>query len=135
MAAVLTALLTVGATSGAQAQQPGSVGQQATNASGWTFNIAPYMWLPTIRTTLNNALPPALDQLSDLVALATVADVVPLAAENRTLVRRGLRRLAEAERPGLRALMASAGIDPARVRASDLSFRLAPRINAVRILS
>ncbi|HET6172149.1 MAG TPA: single-stranded-DNA-specific exonuclease RecJ [Gaiellales bacterium] len=76
------------------------------------------------------ALPPALDQLSDLVALATVADVVPLTDENRTLVRRGLRRLAEADRPGLRALMASAGVDPARVRASDLSFRLAPRINA-----
>ena len=76
------------------------------------------------------ALPPALDQLSDLVALATVADVVPLADENRALVRRGMRRLAEAERPGLRALMSSAGIDPARLRTSDLSFRLAPRINA-----
>ena len=64
------------------------------------------------------------------MALATVADVVPLGDENRTLVRRGLRRLAEAERPGLRALMSSAGVDPARVRASDLGFRLAPRINA-----
>ena len=41
-----------------------------------------------------------------------------------------MRRLAEAERPGLRALMSSAGVDPARIRASDLSFRLAPRINA-----
>ena len=76
------------------------------------------------------ALPPALDQLSDLVALATVADVVPLADENRALVRRGMRRLSEADRPGLRELMSSAGVDPARVRASDLSFRLAPRINA-----
>jgi single-stranded-DNA-specific exonuclease len=76
------------------------------------------------------ALPPALDRLSDLVALATVADVVPLADENRALVRRGMRRLAEAERPGLRELMSSAGVDPARIRASDLSFRLAPRINA-----
>jgi single-stranded-DNA-specific exonuclease len=76
------------------------------------------------------ALPPALDQLSDLVALATVADVVPLKDENRALVRRGMRRLSEADRPGLRALMSSAGVDPARVRASDLSFRLAPRINA-----
>ncbi len=76
------------------------------------------------------ALPPALDQLSDLVALATVADVVPLADENRALVRRGMRRLAEADRPGLRALMSSANIDPARLRTSDLSFRLAPRINA-----
>jgi single-stranded-DNA-specific exonuclease len=75
-------------------------------------------------------LPPALDRLCDLVALATVADVVPLSDENRTLVRRGLRRLAEAGRPGLRALMSSAGVDPARIRGSDLGFRLAPRINA-----
>ncbi len=60
MAAVLTALLAAGATSGAQAQQPSSVGQQTANPSGWTFNIAPYMWLPTLRTTLNNDLPPAL---------------------------------------------------------------------------
>src|SRR4051794_40819652 len=75
-------------------------------------------------------LPPALDRLCDLVALATVADVVPLSDETRTLVRRGLRRLAEAGRPGLRALMSSAGVDPARIRGSDLGFRLAPRINA-----
>ena len=60
MAAVLTALLAAGATSGAQAQQPSSSGQQTANPSGWTFNIAPYMWLPTINTTLNNNLPPAL---------------------------------------------------------------------------
>jgi hypothetical protein len=62
MAAVLTALLAAAeATSGAQAQQPTSAGQQAANPSGWTFNIAPYMWLPTLKTTLNNNLPPALE--------------------------------------------------------------------------
>jgi hypothetical protein len=61
MAAVLTALLAAEATSGAQAQQPSSSGQPAANPSGWTFNIAPYMWLPTLKTTLNNNLPPALD--------------------------------------------------------------------------
>ena len=76
------------------------------------------------------ALPPALDQLSDLVALATVADVVPLTDENRTLVRRGMRRLAEAERPGLRALMSSAGVDPRADPGLRSQFRLAPRINA-----
>src|SRR4029077_16827566 len=47
-------------------------------------------------------LPPALDRLCDLVALATVADVVPLADENRALVRRGLRPLAEGHPPALR---------------------------------
>ena len=61
------------------------------------------------------ALPPALDRLSDLVALATVADVVPLADENRALVRRGMRRLAEAEQArGCGRSWRVAGVDPAR---------------------
>jgi single-stranded-DNA-specific exonuclease len=66
----------------------------------------------------------------DLVALATVADVVPLRDENRGLVRAGLRRLARTSKPGLRALMAAARVDRARVDSTDLGFRLAPRINA-----
>ena len=66
----------------------------------------------------------------DLVALATVADMVPLLGENRTLVRRGLEAARLARRPGLRALMAAAGVLPERLEASDLGFRLAPRINA-----
>jgi hypothetical protein len=61
VAAVLTTLLAAGGMCGAQAQQPTSSGQQVAGPSGWTFNIAPYMWLPTINTTLNNNLPPALD--------------------------------------------------------------------------
>ncbi len=74
--------------------------------------------------------PAALERHLDLVALATIADVVPLVDENRGLVRAGLRRLARTERPGLRALMAAARVDRARVSASDVGFRLAPRINA-----
>ncbi len=66
----------------------------------------------------------------DLVALATVADMVPLRGENRTLVRRGLELARRAGRPGLRALIASARIEPERLDEGDLSFRLAPRINA-----
>jgi single-stranded-DNA-specific exonuclease len=66
----------------------------------------------------------------DLVALATVADVVPLVGENRALVRQGLAELRRGRRPGLRALMAAAKCDPDRVDEGDLSFRLAPRINA-----
>lgn len=66
----------------------------------------------------------------DLVALATVADVVPLVGENRSLVRRGLVEIRRAQRPGIRALLEAAKCDPERLDESDLGFRLAPRINA-----
>jgi single-stranded-DNA-specific exonuclease len=70
------------------------------------------------------------DEHLDLVALATVADVVPLIGENRSLVKRGLAEIRRGKRPGLRALMAAAKCDPERLDEGDLSFRLAPRINA-----
>jgi single-stranded-DNA-specific exonuclease len=66
----------------------------------------------------------------DLVALATIADVVPLLDENRALATLGLRALARTRKPGLRALMRSAHVDPAAVDAGAVGFRLAPRINA-----
>src|SRR5437868_15040522 len=66
----------------------------------------------------------------DLVALATIADVVPLLDENRSLAIAGLRALARTQKPGLRALMKVAGVDPAAVDASAVGFRLGPRINA-----
>lgn len=66
----------------------------------------------------------------DLVALATVADVVPLIGENRSLVKRGLAEIRRCKRPGMRALMAAAKCEPDRLDEGDLSFRLAPRINA-----
>src|SRR3954451_10335430 len=66
----------------------------------------------------------------DLVALATVADMVPLVGENRRLVREGLRLLRDSPRVGLRALMAVASVDSESVDAGALGFRLAPRINA-----
>lgn len=65
-----------------------------------------------------------------LVALATVADMVPLVGENRRLVRDGLAEMRRGATPGLRALVAVSRTDPAAVGASDLGFRLAPRINA-----
>src|SRR5512132_2410359 len=71
-----------------------------------------------------------IDRHLDLVALATVADVVPLEDENRGLVTAGLKLLARTQKPGLRALMTSARVDPALVDAGSVSFRLAPRINA-----
>jgi single-stranded-DNA-specific exonuclease len=64
------------------------------------------------------------------VALATIADLVPLLGENRTLVRRGLRALARTSKPGLRALMAIAGVDPTRLGERAVAFALAPRLNA-----
>lgn len=67
----------------------------------------------------------------DLVALGTVADLVPLLGENRILARHGLRILEGAQRPGLRALMGVAGVRPAQgLTPTDISFRLGPRINA-----
>ncbi|MGI8632476.1 MAG: single-stranded-DNA-specific exonuclease RecJ [Solirubrobacterales bacterium] len=66
----------------------------------------------------------------DLVALATVADLVALRGENRSLVRQGLRVARRAQRPGLRALMEVSRTTPSRLDETDMAFRLAPRINA-----
>ena len=71
----------------------------------------------------------------DLVAIATISDVVPLVDENRYLARAGLKGLARTQKTGLRALMRSAGVDPAAVDAGAVGFRLAPRINAAGRLS
>jgi single-stranded-DNA-specific exonuclease len=73
---------------------------------------------------------PFLERHLDVVALATVADVVPLVDENRALALLGLRRLAQTQKVGLRALMRVAGVDPAAVDEGSIGFRLAPRINA-----
>lgn len=69
--------------------------------------------------------------LLDLVAVGTVADLVPLDANNRALVQAGLRRLRQGQGcTGLRALIAASGRDPARLTASDIGYALAPRLNA-----
>jgi single-stranded-DNA-specific exonuclease len=73
---------------------------------------------------------PELRRHLDLVAVATVADVVPLVGENRSLAIAGLRALARTQKPGLQALMRAARVDPATVDAGAIAFRLAPRINA-----
>jgi len=76
-----------------------------------------------------------LEQELDLVALATVADLVPLRGENRTLARRGLRALAGTSKPGLRALMSEARVDSSRVNERSVAFALAPRLNAAGRMS
>ncbi|MEO6075705.1 MAG: single-stranded-DNA-specific exonuclease RecJ [Dokdonella sp.] len=74
---------------------------------------------------------PDLSVLLDLVALGTVADMVPLDRNNRLLVEAGLRRIrARRAVPGITALLESSGRDPSRTVASDLGFAVAPRINA-----
>ncbi|HEY9199363.1 MAG TPA: single-stranded-DNA-specific exonuclease RecJ, partial [Gammaproteobacteria bacterium] len=74
---------------------------------------------------------PNLAQLLDLVALGTVADVVPLDHNNRVLVEQGLRRIRAGRCvPGIAALLAAGGRNPARAVASDLGFAVGPRLNA-----
>lgn len=69
-------------------------------------------------------------KLLDLVAVGTIADMMPLTGENRLLVQRGLEEIRHGERPGLFALMETASLTPKRVTSTDISFRIAPRINA-----
>lgn len=66
----------------------------------------------------------------DLVALATVADLVPMVEENRVLTALGLQRLQQQPRPGLQGLLQCVGLEPERVTTADIIFTLAPRINA-----
>jgi len=88
-----------------------------------------------LRTRLRGQGHPAAEaydprEVLDLVALGTVADMVPLREENRILASIGLRDLAEFRRPGLRALSEIAGVEHGSVLTSDVSYRLAPRLNA-----
>ena len=71
-----------------------------------------------------------LERYADLVAVGTVADVMPLQDENRYLVRRGLRMLAASPRPGFAAMLREAGVDTENLTAASIGFGLAPRLNA-----
>lgn len=71
-----------------------------------------------------------LARYSDLVAVGTVADVMPLTGENRRIIKAGLEKLRRDPRPGLAALMDEAGVDRKRLTAMTIGFTLAPRINA-----
>jgi single-stranded-DNA-specific exonuclease len=100
----------------------------ATRPSGYPF---PELCGTGVVYKLAQALEaPGLDDRLDLVALATIADVVPLVDENRALAIAGLAQLRLARRPGIAALMRTAHVDPATVGEAAVAFRLAPRINA-----
>lgn len=75
-------------------------------------------------------LPLEEDRYLDLAALGTVADMVPLLGENRRIVRNGLKALGRSRRPGIAALLRSAGVEPSALDAEAIAFRLAPRLNA-----
>ena len=81
-----------------------------------------------LRTRLASAFDPR--ELLDLVALGTIADMVPLMAENRILVAAGLERLSQRKRPGLAALAVRAELQGGPITAHDAAFRLTPRLNA-----
>jgi single-stranded-DNA-specific exonuclease len=66
----------------------------------------------------------------DLVALGTVADLVPITGENRSLVRSGLEYIRHPHRQGIMALIGVSGLSPTRISTTDISFALAPRLNA-----
>jgi len=83
-----------------------------------------------LQTKLDGLAPGQEKWLLDLVALGTVCDVVTLVDENRANVFWGLKVLARTRRPGLKALMAVAGVEPAKVNARSLGFGLGPRMNA-----
>jgi len=100
-------------------------------AVGVTFNLC-----ASLRRSLreknyfNEIDEPDLRPLLDLVALGTVADVVPLVADNRVFVRHGLRMISRQQRPGFSALMEVADIQPQRITSGHLGFHLGPRVNA-----
>jgi single-stranded-DNA-specific exonuclease len=106
--------------------------QRADDTSGYTTLCG-----AGIAFKLVQALVPALGlspnlpyYLLDYVALATVADVVPLQGENRILVKHGLRLMAESSWPGIRALVGACGLTGKEMRAGHLGFILGPRLNA-----
>lgn len=71
-----------------------------------------------------------IDRYADLVAVGTVADVMPLTGENRYLVKKGLKMLSEGSRPGLEAMFRESSIDKTRLNSTTIGFILAPRLNA-----
>ncbi len=100
-------------------------------AAGVTFKLVQAL----ARRVDHGLLAPPPETALDLVALATVADAVPLIGENRRLVARGLAILREGERPGIAALCRAAGVSIAGASARTLGFTIAPAINAAGRLS
>ena len=77
-----------------------------------------------------------LNRVLDLVALATIGDIVPLVGENRTLVKYGMRAVNSSRRPGLRRLIQGAGLTPGEIKSENVAYVIVPHLNAAgRLLS
>jgi single-stranded-DNA-specific exonuclease len=101
------------------------------SGAGVAFKLAQALLRAEKRSPLSKqSMPIAEDALIDLVALGTVADLVPLTGENRALVKRGIALLRESERPGIQALIRQAGIKPETIEAGTIGYVLGPRLNA-----
>ncbi|MBI3733762.1 MAG: single-stranded-DNA-specific exonuclease RecJ, partial [Chloroflexi bacterium] len=85
---------------------------------------------PDVAPSVEMSKRPPAESLLDLVALGTVADIVPLRGENRALVRQGLALLNKPQRVGVQALLAQARIKPGHVQSGTIAFALGPRLNA-----
>lgn len=97
---------------------------------GVAFRLAQALLRVNGRVPLAREVNLSEDDLLDLVALGTVADLAPLEGENRDLVRRGLPILREMRRPGVRAMIELAGVRPDRIGSATIGYILGPRLNA-----
>ena len=101
------------------------------SGAGIAFKLAQALLRADARVPLNkDRTPISEDALFDLVALGTVADLVPLVGENRAFVKRGLALLRESERPGIQAMMRVAALKPEAIDAGLIGYTLGPRLNA-----
>ncbi len=124
----------------ASAKTSDATSSDRSRVSSASADLYPFLDLPgvgvafklvqALQTRLDGLEPGQEKWLLDLVALGTVCDVVTLRDENRLHVYWGLQVLAKTRRPGLRALMAVAGVKPQTVNARSLGFALGPRMNA-----
>jgi single-stranded-DNA-specific exonuclease len=101
------------------------------SGAGIAFKLAQALLRADARVPLNKR-PAGIteDAFFDLVALGTVADLVPLTGENRALVKRGLAQLRQSERPGIQALMRQAALKAEVIDAGTIGYALGPRLNA-----
>ena len=98
---------------------------------GVTFKLVTGLRSALRQGSFFRAAPPNLKRHTDLIAVGTVADVVPLTGENHLLVKHGLEELSDTRKVGLQALKQVAGLEGKRVTARQVGYILAPRLNAV----
>ncbi len=111
-------------------QEHCSYGFQDLAGVGVAFKLAQALLTVDRNVPLNGKTALHENDLLDLVALGTVADLAPLVGENRRLVRRGLALINQAPRPGLAAMIAASNLRPGRIGTAAIGYALGPRLNA-----